>query len=90
MACEDYPCCGHEWGDCEGLLYGSDEDIRRHAVAAMMEEDGLYHEEWEEADHPTSGDCVLAGNLSLPSRTMVWECDECGRELPEYGQEVPA
>lgn len=33
--CEDYPCCGHEMGDCEGLLYGSDEYImavaRSHA-----------------------------------------------------------
>ena len=22
MTCEDYPCCGHEWGDCDGRLYG--------------------------------------------------------------------
>lgn len=28
MACEDYPCCGHELGDCEGLKYGSDESIK--------------------------------------------------------------
>ena len=27
MMCEDYPCCGHELGDCDGSLYGSDEDI---------------------------------------------------------------
>lgn len=26
--CEDYPCCGHEAGDCNGLLYGSDEYIK--------------------------------------------------------------
>ena len=26
--CEDYPCCGHEWGDCNGLKYGSDEAIK--------------------------------------------------------------
>lgn len=26
--CEDYPCCGHESGDCNGLLYGSDEYIK--------------------------------------------------------------
>lgn len=26
--CEDYPCCGHEMGDCNGLLYGSDEAIK--------------------------------------------------------------
>lgn len=27
MRCEDYPCCGHEAGDCDGSLYGSDESI---------------------------------------------------------------
>ena len=26
--CEDYPCCGHEFGDCNGLRYGSDEAIK--------------------------------------------------------------
>ena len=26
--CEDYPCCGHEAGDCNGLKYGSDEAIK--------------------------------------------------------------
>lgn len=26
--CEDYPCCGHERGDCNGLKYGSDEAIK--------------------------------------------------------------
>ena len=26
--CEDFPCCGHESGDCNGLLYGSSEAIR--------------------------------------------------------------
>jgi hypothetical protein len=26
--CEDYPCCGHERGDCNGQLYGSDEAIK--------------------------------------------------------------
>lgn len=26
--CEDFPCCGHEAGDCDGSLYGSDEDIK--------------------------------------------------------------
>jgi hypothetical protein len=20
--CEDYPCCGHEFGDCRGQKYG--------------------------------------------------------------------
>lgn len=26
--CEDFPACGHETGDCNGLLYGSDEAIQ--------------------------------------------------------------
>lgn len=26
--CEDFPCCGHEAGDCNGGLYGSDESIK--------------------------------------------------------------
>lgn len=26
--CEDYPCCGHESGDCNGGLYDSDENIK--------------------------------------------------------------
>lgn len=30
--CEDYPCCGHENGDCNGLLYGSDESIKEAAA----------------------------------------------------------
>lgn len=30
MACEDFPCCGHEAGDCDGSLYGSDEQIKEH------------------------------------------------------------
>lgn len=31
--CEDYPCCGHESGDCNGLLYGSDEAIKEYVYA---------------------------------------------------------
>lgn len=27
MTCEDFPCCGHEIGDCEDKLYPSSEDI---------------------------------------------------------------
>ncbi len=27
--CEDWPCCGHEWGDCDGSKYGSDESIKQ-------------------------------------------------------------
>ena len=28
MYCEDFPCCGHEAGDCDGSLYGTEEQIR--------------------------------------------------------------
>lgn len=44
--CEDYPCCGHEMGDCEGLLYGSDESIIASAHAHA------YCEHW-------AGDCQV-------------------------------
>lgn len=33
--CEDYPCCGHELGDCDGSLYGSDESIKEQVYAEM-------------------------------------------------------
>lgn len=26
--CEDWPCCGDEWGDCDGSKYGTDEQIK--------------------------------------------------------------
>lgn len=32
--CEDFPCCGHELGDCNGQKYGSDE-----AIKAQVEQD---------------------------------------------------
>lgn len=38
--CEDFPCCGHEAGDCNGQKYGSDETIKAHA----MEHSGCEHE----------------------------------------------
>lgn len=37
--CEDYPCCGHELGDCEGKKYGSDADIQRRAKRAARDFD---------------------------------------------------
>lgn len=45
--CEDYPCCGHEFGDCEGLLYGSDEDIQAEVYARMAaDDDWMFDPEW--------------------------------------------
>jgi hypothetical protein len=42
--CEDYPCCGHEAGDCNGQLYGSDEAIKAEARAHIYcdHEAGVY------------------------------------------------
>lgn len=37
--CEDFPCCGHESGDCDGSKYGSDEDI----IAYVNLHDGCEH-----------------------------------------------
>lgn len=48
--CEDYPCCGHEAGDCNGLLYGSDESIKEQVYEAIRtghgdcdHQDGIYN-----------------------------------------------
>lgn len=60
--CEDYPCCGHESGDCNGLLYGSDEAIKDqvyrdfatghgdcdHADGLYMCQD--YGDDWDDED----------------------------------------
>ena len=45
--CEDFPCCGHEPGDCNGELYGSD--------ASIMNDPHLY------CDHNT-GYCEVWDN----------------------------
>ena len=37
--CEDFPCCGHENGDCEGRLYGSDADIFDREMARLRNTD---------------------------------------------------
>lgn len=42
MPCEDYPCCGHEWGDCEGQKYGSDESIKQAVYDRMNDDDDDY------------------------------------------------
>jgi hypothetical protein len=44
--CEDFPCCGHEAGDCFGQKYGSDEDIKAAAYERMrMEDEGYFYPE---------------------------------------------
>lgn len=37
-SCEDFPCCGHEFGDCNGLKYGSDESIMAAEMRRMDDE----------------------------------------------------
>lgn len=48
--CEDYPCCGHEAGDCNGLLYGSDEAIKSDPHILCDHENGICEIEWEDGD----------------------------------------
>lgn len=43
--CEDYPCCGHEAGDCNGKRYGSDEKIKADVYRAMTDPDFEYRME---------------------------------------------
>ena len=52
MTCEDYPCCGHERGDCNGLLYGSDEAIMSDPHLLCDHEAGQCDlwAEWEDED----------------------------------------
>lgn len=46
--CEDYPCCGHEFGDCNGLLYGSNEAIKARVHEQLSDPDYYdYDEEYE-------------------------------------------
>lgn len=60
--CEDFPCCGHERGDCNGLLYGSDEAIKervyediRNGHGDCDHADGVYncdvYDEGDEDDY---------------------------------------
>ena len=39
--CEDWPCCGHEAGDCNGERYGTDEEIKASVEKAWLEGHGL-------------------------------------------------
>lgn len=48
FTCEDFPCCGHELGDCDGSLYGSDEEIKRRAIERIESGEDDWPEEGEE------------------------------------------
>lgn len=43
--CEDYPCCGHELGDCRGQKYGSDESIKEREYARIRRNDYYGYED---------------------------------------------
>jgi hypothetical protein len=48
--CEDYPCCGHEWGDCNGLKYGSDQAIQADPHLLCDHENGDCQVDYEDDD----------------------------------------
>jgi hypothetical protein len=56
--CEDYPACGHERGDCNGLLYGSDEYIKEQVYEQIRSGHGdcnhaegqFFCEGWDDED----------------------------------------
>ena len=85
MYCEDFPCCGHEAGDCDGSLYGSDESIKAQVERDWREghgycdhENGIYDceygdEECDDEEHACTDCCRKADG---------WECDWCGRPCP--------
>ncbi len=43
--CEDFPACGHELGDCDGKLYGSDEDIKARTIERMEAYDDDFYDD---------------------------------------------
>jgi len=47
--CIDWPCCGHESGDCDGQKYGSDESIKAAVYAKLS--DPEYDPVYDEADY---------------------------------------
>ena len=51
--CEDFPCCGHELGDCNGLKYGSDEAIKNDPHILCDHENGdceVLNDEFDQED----------------------------------------
>ena len=55
--CEDFPCCGHEAGDCDGSLYGSDESIKAQVETAWRtghgycdHAEGIFNCEYDDDD----------------------------------------
>lgn len=49
--CEDYPCCGHEAGDCDGSKYGSDESIKAAVYARGYDDDDQADSDYEQGGY---------------------------------------
>lgn len=59
--CEDFPCCGHEAGDCNGQKYGSDASIQNDPHLLCDHNTGYCDIEDEECDDE---DCSVVGYCS--------------------------
>jgi hypothetical protein len=76
--CEDFPCCGHEAGDCNGQKYGSDESIKAGVHEAWRtghgmcdHADGLYEcENQEDEDDDDTSDSTT--DLIRADRNRMW------------------
>ena len=46
--CDDWPCCGHEAGDCNGGLYGTDEQIKQSVYDRLDADDDERWGPWDD------------------------------------------
>ena len=46
--CDDWPCCGHEAGDCNGGLYDTDEQIKQSVYDRMDADDDDRWGPWDD------------------------------------------
>lgn len=62
-SCEDFPACGHEYGDCNGLKYGSDESIKAYAMEHFDcdHEVGIYNCDTDYDEGCYDEDCEVTG-----------------------------
>ena len=65
--CEDFPCCGHERGDCNGQLYGSDEAIKSDPHLLCDHEMGDCEVDY---DNEPDGEDADTSNAYMPD----WAC----------------
>jgi hypothetical protein len=81
--CEDFPCCGHEFGDCNGQLYGSDEAIKASVIGHLYcsHEDGV----WECEDDDAGDECDYEDHecVDCDHKSDGWQCAYCERPCPK-------